>query len=340
MKKTQVALAALALMASTAALADGITLSGAIDIGAQNSSNGGTRMGSGLLGINVINLAGSEDLGNGLKADFFLQHRFEAHNGQSTYGTNTNLDGTGAGTTTFWNQSYVGLSGAFGSVKIGKQVDAYAAGVFGFDVTGAHNMGSSVSSLLFQGTSGVFVDNAIGYTTPTMSGLSASGTYINADTQGGCPGGACAKGDYSAVANYSDGALSIGGGYSKRKAEGMAGSGKFGGIGYDFGVAKVNLLYQTSDLNGSSTGVNASLPITGALTLWAGYYKDKVGNEGGVEGTTTAITALYTLSPRTRLFANIQSTTGDTTLNKGTSSTGAVADAGSKATTVGVAHSF
>ncbi|MFM8467713.1 MAG: hypothetical protein ACKOAO_09160, partial [Oxalobacteraceae bacterium] len=63
MRKTQVALAALALMASTAALADGVAISGGIDIGMQNSTGDGSKMRSGMLGINVVNLAASEDLG-------------------------------------------------------------------------------------------------------------------------------------------------------------------------------------------------------------------------------------------------------------------------------------
>ena len=127
MKKTQVALAALALVASTAAMADGVTISGGIDIGMQNTTNGGSKMASGLLGINVVNVAASEDLGSGLKADLFVQHRFEAGNGSSTY-----QGYTGAGP--FWNQSYVGLSGDFGSLKIGRQIESYALGIFAFVV--------------------------------------------------------------------------------------------------------------------------------------------------------------------------------------------------------------
>ncbi|MEY4468326.1 MAG: hypothetical protein RIR21_2120, partial [Pseudomonadota bacterium] len=70
MKKTQVALAALALVASTAALAE-VKLSGIVDIGVgsttKNSAGvGGTFMEQGSYNDHsAINLDASEDLGNG-----------------------------------------------------------------------------------------------------------------------------------------------------------------------------------------------------------------------------------------------------------------------------------
>ena len=74
MKKTQVALAALALVASTAALATDVTIGGVIDIGIANTTKnsngvGGTFMEQGnFTDHSSIDIDVSEDLGGGLKA--------------------------------------------------------------------------------------------------------------------------------------------------------------------------------------------------------------------------------------------------------------------------------
>jgi predicted porin len=333
MKKTQVALAALALVASTAALADGVTISGGIDIGMQNTTNGGSKMASGLLGINVVNVAASEDLGSGLKADLFVQHRFEAGNGQSTY-----QGVTGAGP--FWNQSYVGLSGDFGSIKLGRQIESYALGIFAFDVTGGMNMGSTVTSFVGgQSTTGVFQDNVIRYSSPNISGLSVDASYVT-QASANCAARACAKGDSGINAIYSNGPLSFGVGQSKSDAIDTGVSGKFAGAGYDMGFMKVNLIYQSATNRGDSTGVNTSIPISGPLTLWGSFYKLSQGANGGYDGNSSAITAVYALSARTKVFANYQTTTGTVPLNVGTSDTNADRSTASRAATLGVAHSF
>jgi len=335
MKKTQVALAALALVASSAALADGVTISGGIDIGMQHSTNGGSKMGSGLLGINVINVAASEDLGGGLKADLFAQHRFEAHTGSNTYGINVDN-----AYTTFWNQSYVGLSGDFGSVKIGRQIESYSLGIFTFDVTGGMNMGSTVTTFVGgQSTTGVFQDNTIRYSSPSISGLTLDASYVTQDSAA-CAARACAKGDNGITLTYANGPLTLGAGQSKSKAIDAGVTGKFGGVGYDMGFMKANLIYQSATDRGSSTGFNAAVPITGPLTLWAGFYRIKQGDNGGYDGNSTSITGVYALSARTKVFANFQTTTGSVPINVGTSSYGADGSAGSRATTLGVAHSF
>jgi len=333
MKKTQIALAALAFVASTAAMADGVTISGGIDIGMQNSTNGGSKMASGMLGINVVNLAASEDLGGGLKADLFVQHRFEAGNGQSTY-----QGVTGAGP--FWNQSYVGLSGDFGSLKIGRQIESYSLGIFAFDVTGGMNMGSTVTSFVGgQSTTGVFQDNVIRYSSPNINGLTIDASYVT-QASANCAARACAKGDSGVNAIYANGPLSVGVGQSKSDAIDTGVTGNFGGIGYDMGFMKVNLIVQSATNRGSSTGVNTSIPISGPLTLWGSYYTISKGTNGGYDGNTSAITAVYALSARTKLFASFQSTTGTVPLNVGSSDTNADRSTASRAATLGVAHSF
>jgi len=99
MRKTQVALAALALMASTAALAE-VKISGQIDIGVFNSGNsttgaGGTYMEQGgYLDHSSVTLSVNEDLGSGLKVGAVLESGFNANgaidNGGNQGATTTN----------------------------------------------------------------------------------------------------------------------------------------------------------------------------------------------------------------------------------------------------------
>jgi predicted porin len=120
MRKTQVALAALALVASTAALADGVTVYGTLDASMVNSNNGGGSnfSGPGQWGANVIGFRGTTDLDNGMKAGFNLEGGFS-----SAYGTNANGGGTGL----FNRAANVSLSGGFGSVTAGVQVSPFIA---------------------------------------------------------------------------------------------------------------------------------------------------------------------------------------------------------------------
>nr|NDG08587.1 porin [Oxalobacteraceae bacterium] len=92
MKKTQMALAAVALVASTAAMAD-VTVSGSIDtgVGSYNSAAapGSNKIGfqeGGSNGGSALTIAGSDDLGGGMKASFTLQTGFDAGTGAVSNG--------------------------------------------------------------------------------------------------------------------------------------------------------------------------------------------------------------------------------------------------------------
>ena len=112
MKKTQVALAALALVASTAALADGVKVSGQMDVGVGHTTGVGSYMDQGAWADNSnITFSGSEDMGNGMKTFFTLAAGF----------TQNGDPGNGGNGTLFSRESLVGLSGDFGTVKLGQQ---------------------------------------------------------------------------------------------------------------------------------------------------------------------------------------------------------------------------
>jgi len=127
MKKTLIAIAALA---ATGAFAQStVTISGALDAGVsianvQAAATGLTDRATAFAGSNTltsaINIAASEDLGGGMKANLFVETNPDMAGTSSTVGNAALAAGalqTGSG---FGNgQRFVGLSGNFGTVTMG-----------------------------------------------------------------------------------------------------------------------------------------------------------------------------------------------------------------------------
>lgn len=327
MKKTQVALAALALVASSAALAQ-VTVSGYAEAGVQSTSSGTTLVGGGL-NINHLAFSAKEDLDGGLKAGVFSLMRYE-----TTTGALTRPGTTGNGT--FFEIAHVNLSGAFGTVELGRTVDSFwGNGIAAFDVTGGANFGSAVASALNLQTSKIFVDNSVHYVSPNMNGLSFGATYILNTSTTGSTIGSATKNDFSLAGSYAAGALTVGAGTMKSDLT----KGSFAAAGYDFGIAKVNVIYQDAT-SIKSMGANTLIPLGGPLSVTAGYYKDSgSGTFLQGAGASSQLGLLYDLSKRTRLYVNYQNTSGLLQTNLGLSTPNANSPVGA-AWTVGVGHSF
>jgi len=341
MKKTQVALAALALVASSAALAE-VSIGGHVDAGVQNSSGKGTVLSGGNLDINNIHFAASEEV-DGIKAGAFALIRFESANGALTR-PGTAFTGGGAGTGnngTFFEIANVNLgSASLGTVEFGRTVDSFwGNGVAGFDVTGGSNLGSAVASTLNLKTSKVFVDNSVHYVSPNLGGLTVAGTYVLNTSNTGATIASATKSDQSLAANYSVNGVRLGAGYMKSDLA----KGYFVGAGYDFGVANVNAIYQDATMadgtGSSSYGVNAAIPLSGPLSATAGFYNDSGTALLAGKGSSTSVGLIYALSKRTRLFANYQHTTDALTTNIGLSSPYSSGVVGTSLT-AGIGHYF
>src|SRR5262245_41258271 len=110
----KLSLAAAALIAAGAASAQNVTVAGRLDGGLQYIDNGTSkvkRVDSGTYTASRLVFRGNEDLGAGLGALFYLEHRF-------------NLDvGAPQSAAKFWNAgSYVGLTSQdLGTLTLGRQ---------------------------------------------------------------------------------------------------------------------------------------------------------------------------------------------------------------------------
>lgn len=193
MKKSLVALAALA--ASGAVLAQA-TLYGRTDIGygvkaSQLASGANNQKQTGVMdGGNAgsrIGFRGTEDLGGGMKAHFVTEQGISPTNG-ALFGVRTgtagiqydglaaatgNDPGTGGAYTQGTNrQTYVGLEGGFGTVRVGYQYTTIyeISTLSGFTNTSEGVAGGSMAHLWGQGVAGGTRANAIKYISPRIGG--------------------------------------------------------------------------------------------------------------------------------------------------------------------------
>ena len=234
MKKSLLALAALGAFASAASAQSTVTLSGSVDLGIQRA-NGVYSMTNGGSSRTNFTLSGSEDLGGGMRAVFLANHRFNANNG-------TARDGA-----VFWRQAWVGLSGGFGTVTLGKQLpplqilngnmDPWVADYVGSVHTGGSVAGHSVSGSRYN--------NSILYTSPSMGGLQFMAIIAAADDNA------------ELTFNGNRGA--------KERPLGL-------GIDYSGGPVRVSLAYDRNADDKKTLGAYASYTI-GAATLMTQFEK-------------------------------------------------------------------
>jgi len=317
MKKTLIALAALAATASFAQST--VTLYGYGDMGVGKSVGTGekTQFNPGTADVGGIRLGmkGSEDLGGGMKANFQLE-------------TN-GISETGAGDGGYGRAAWFGLSGSFGAVQLGRQArnsvsagaTGSAAGWRGTDVEAATGQRYSINNNVAASSRNSAMIN---YITPTVNGFTARLGYVNAADN--------SKAAITDVAlMYSNGPLNLA--YGQIKAQGKeANSGVH--ANYDLGMATVygsynkrgaiaatansytvtgaaNNAVTTTLVAGSAAvaaqdgfSVGAKVPF-GATTVYATYGKN---NDSKV--TAYELGADYALSKRTALTAFTASTKG------------------------------
>ena len=192
MRNTKIALAVLALVASTAAMAE-VQISGRVEFGAQSASGSDSYTASKAAGYNLagseLRFTGSEELEGGLKASFYLASGFDAANGRLNDGGEATQLGTVPQTgtsvsvtnTSIFNRgANVSLEGAFGKVTGGRQ---YTPTTLAYG-TGDPNAGNSnhVLHMVQTGMAANFwADKAINYTTPNVSGFSGSVMWAAGD---------------------------------------------------------------------------------------------------------------------------------------------------------------
>ena len=245
MKKTLVALAALA--ATGAFAQSSVTISGVLDAGLNYTSAPATNAAAWAIGRqnnNRVIFSGVEDLGGGLKATFAAQMRFEPNTGNPESN----------GRPLFQGETTVGLSGGFGSLKVGRWLPAvqlYNGGLI--DPWGVTTVAGQIYVAGYAtdyNPGGEGRTEGIFYSSPSFGGIQGHLTFSPRTINVG--GTNYSKSFLSAAATYINGPVAAMLGWEQNRA-----GDQYTVIGgnYNMGVAKIHAgIYQSK---GGSTADRA-----------------------------------------------------------------------------------
>lgn len=297
MKKALIALAVLGLTGGAAVAQSSVTLFGIIDADVKYVKTGDLKqkkLDSSGLNTSRFGVRGTEDLGGGLKAGFWLESQL-------------NTDTGTADSSRFWGRrATVSLFGDFGEVRLGRYKTATKLHIEDFDpysATGLGDVTTVFSNALGTGASTFSrADNMVSYETPKNLG----GFYGAADIAAGEGNNTNKMQDVRL--GYKNGPVHVSAAFSstgvgtKYKVQSVAGS-------YDFSGIKPALMYTTT-----KAGAAEIKALTAALTWSLGQgalqtsYTDSKANtaaeaiSGVGDAKLFAIGYIYSLSKRTALY--------------------------------------
>lgn len=298
MKKSLIALAALTAFAGAASAQSSVQIGGFLDLGVGKSigtKDKGIQDGGGV-GGSRLNFTIVEDLGGGMKALAAMEHRLQPDVGMA------------GSSSQFWNAySYVGLSGGFGRVMLGRfytaaftqvqnQVDPFAGDTVAALRSVAMHGGIGLGDVRFS--NGIRYDFTSGGLTAAFN-ISESGK-----AQDGTASATNVDKPWTAAVSYAAGPL-----YVALSHENPGGDDdKLTQIGARYGIGALTLRggYSKGTLN---TGGDSKGWLVGA-TYGMGSSLFKVGyatanrNGGSAESKKLGLGYQYNLSKRTFLYAD------------------------------------
>ena len=378
MKKSMLALAALTAFAGAASAQSTVTIWGVVDAavskGSVSGGNSVTRLVGSGISSSQLGFRGSEDMGGGMRANFWLEAALANDDGQGGASNANNQAvpafnaATGAnapvraGTQglTFARRSTVSLSGGFGEIRLGRDYTPQFWNWTVYDPFGTNGVGTTrtmLSSLAvgaaYGGTGGTAVraSNSISYlfNHAANATYAAGGNGLHGAVQmymgenlSNAAGGTKKDGSGSGIrVGYNAGPLSLAVGYGR--TEFVAGDmtmTNFGGA-YDMKVVRV-MAQITKDKSGAVSGDGMLLGLTAPMGagLLRASYSTYENNTSKAESKQTAIGYVHNLSKRTRAYATYArvSNSGGAAASLG-GATG-IANKGSTGLDIGMTHSF
>ena len=321
MKKSFIALAVIAA-SGVASAQSSVTLYGLVDayVGSQKI-NGVTQSGVNLAspaggsggGLNTsrFGFKGSEDLGGGLKANFVLEAGFDPSTGVSNSYTSPYTGKTDSAI--FGRQSWVGLSGGFGEVRVGKMWTPYdevrGSGVAAFDA----NIFAPAANVWASNGYSDRPGNSVYYVTPSFGGVTAAAMYSVGENKTATPTGTVDAGKLaSANIAYAGGPVAVALSHQVEKADGVTTATRFTQLNgsYNFGAAKLLAAYghvKNGNDKANEYQIGVDVPVATALTLSGGVARSKITTAGGdIKSTGFGLAAKYDLSKRTFLYTGVQ----------------------------------
>lgn len=252
-----------------------VTLFGIVDAmmqRGQGSIADRTQMGSGGSSSSRLGFRGTEDLGGGLWAGFWLESGFLTPSGAGTASnTNNQANGvTGGGALTFGRRSTVSVGGNWGEVRLGRDYSPQYYNRFTYDPYGNNGVGASQTN--------------VGSVTSLINRVSNSIAYHLPTNQWGVYG----------VAEYYMGQNPSSAGATRR--DGTGGGLRLGwkNKSFDIAVAHATTKYATTATAGDITSTNIGGRYDfDAFSVMGGYYRDKVDRAAGITGKGAQIAGVW-----------------------------------------------
>ena len=338
--KKLIALAVAAL--PMAAMAD-VTLYGTIEASIENgkalSYTGGAAKSTTRIDDtgSLIGFKGSENLGNGLKAIWQVEQAL------SIDGTNVNGNNTWA-----TRDSFVGLTGNFGTVRLGKlstylnsDMEKFDAWIYGAGVNGA----TWTTANLLDGR----LNNAIRYDSPNLNGFKFTAAYGFDETRSTVAGNRSNKAVWNLGAGYENAGYYVDAGYVAYQDTDASGSkdGNYWRLegGYNANNLLVALAYGQSKLYAGAADATkdkeAALTVgytIGALTpkfTYARVWDSKINGVKADDGINQYVIGVdYALSKRTTAYTSFGYVKHDNIIVAGTD------ERKERTLAVGVQHKF
>lgn len=301
-RKSLLALSLLAGFAGTTWAQSSVTVFGVVDASLRQIDNNGVKLrqlGTDGLSSSRLGFRGTEDLGSGLKAGFWLESAFNPDDG--------GINASGK----FWHRrSTVSLEGGFGEIRLGRDTVPTYTGITDFDAfddKGVAKFANLQSKLTGTVNTNNRADNEVQYFLPKGLG----GVYGTVAVAAG--EGTVGNKYIGGRLGYAGGPLNVSGAYATTEANAAADKYKIGtlGVAYDLGVVR---------LLGSFTQIKfldrkENLILLGATApVGPGLIRASFGRadlKGGTSATRTAdaddanliaVGYVHNLSKRTALY--------------------------------------
>lgn len=330
MKKSLIALAVLAT-AGVASAQSSVTLFGIVDATLSHGSGSiasKTQLTDSGYNSSRLGFRGTEDLGGGMSASFWLEAGLNNDNGEGD-ATNTNNQASGTGTAvagrqglTFNRRSTVSLAGNWGEVRLGRDYTPQFWNLTVFDPFGTNGVGTTMTNAGLSGVTSVRASNTIGYFLPgNLGGFYGQVQYYLGENSS-VPAATKKDGNGTGLrVGFANGPFNVALAVSRTKYD--AGDVQQNNIAgqWDFGVAKLMGQYVRdknealnvgttaapvlADAKGKGWLIGSLIPV-GAGEIRVSYSRYRVEAAGAEpQSSKLALGYVHNLSKRTALYATV-----------------------------------
>jgi predicted porin len=378
MKKSLIALAVMAA-AGAASAQSSVTLFGVVDAtlayGRASGAGGAslTQLTNSGYNSSRLGFRGTEDLGGGMSASFWLEAGISNDDGRAGGGIPAGNQGITAAANTglnFNRRSTVSLAGGWGEVRVGRDYTPSFWNLTIFDPFGTNGVGTTMTlvgpaggngtganALAPSGTSGVLVraSNSIGYFLPANLGgfYGQAQYYLGENLQTGAATEKDGNG-FGLRLGYGQGPFNVAFSWDRTKYATTATTGDFRTWSvagqWDFGMAKLMGQYvrdqrdSTVEVDGRGWLIGALVPV-GAGEIRGSYseYRIDAGAGADPKARKLALGYVHNLSKRTALYATVarvRNSNGSAVALNGSTFGAGVVNASSTGYDLGIRHSF